>query len=97
MDNKIFLKVAVKGQEIALEESEFWHLWRQLFLVAERENVKGAVNCYVDDYDMTEEQVEEMVEEICDGLEDVTGNDWDEVVLNRMFDYIKDNDIQEAS
>ena len=84
----------VNGRNITVDENEFWNVYNQLKEIADAENVRCSVDAVANEYCLTEDQIDDCVEYICDDVIKSTEESFDEHVLYYIGEYLS---AQEAS
>ena len=83
----------VNGRNITVDESGFWSVYNQLKEIADAENVRCAVDTVADDYGLTEDQIADCVEEICDAVIQSTEESFDEHVMYYIGEYVNEHGL----
>lgn len=90
------ITVMINGKKITIPEADFWKVYGKLHEEAEKENIRGAIDCYACEYKMSKKTYDAIVNSIYEEMEEGIANCWDDQVYEQWDRAIEDFELEEA-
>ena len=90
------ITVMIDGKKITIPEADFWKVYGKLHEEAEKENIRGAINCYACKYKMSKKTYDAIVDSIYENMEWAIECWNDQVYFEQWNRAIEDFELEEA-